>query len=59
MGYWDDYNAARPMTPGGEQRNLEAQQATNYPVAPPEPYIADVPALPTPVKQRPPKVNDN
>ena len=56
MGYWDDYNAARPMTPGGEQRISEAQRPAEFPVAPPDPVIADLPGLPPPVKQRPPKV---
>ena len=56
MGYWDDYNVVRPGTPGGEQRLAEAQRPADFPVAPPEPEIADLPGLPPPVKQRPPKV---
>jgi hypothetical protein len=56
MGYWDDYNVVRPGTPGGEQRIAEAQRPADFPVALPEPKIADLPGLPPPVKQRPPKV---
>ena len=56
MGFWDDYNAAPPMTPAGEQRLAEAQRGFDFPVAPPEPVIADLPGLSIPVKQRPPKV---
>jgi hypothetical protein len=56
MGYWDDFNVVRPGTPGGEQRIAEAQRPADFPVAPPEPKIADLPGLPPPVKQRPPKV---
>jgi len=56
MGYWDDYNVVRPGTPGGEQRLAEAQRPAEFPVAPPEPEIADLPGLPPPVKHRPPKV---
>ena len=54
MGYWDDYNAARPMTPGGEQRLVRSATGIRLPVAPPEPKIPDLPGLPPPV--RPPKV---
>lgn len=56
MGYWDDYNVVRPGTAGGEQRIAEAQRPADFPAAPPEPEIADLPGLPPPVKQRPPKV---
>jgi hypothetical protein len=56
MGYWDDFSVARPGTPGGEQRIAEAQRPADFAVPPPEPEIADLPGLPPPVKQRPPKV---
>jgi hypothetical protein len=59
MGYWDDYIAARPMTPGGEQRILERQAFdSGFPTATTEPDIPNLPELPKtkPTRPRAPRI---